>query len=443
MREGGRPDGKLAQRGAMIFMLNAQRYFEDREGVSPGQVIQGIWNLRDPFKSNRRTLVLLGPAFVFPPELAQDVIEFDEPYPNEGELRAVVTKGVAEAGLAELDDAQVEQAIDAVTGLAAFTAEQVIAMSLTKAGLDVDALWQRKVSVVEQTKGLSVDRGDESFDDVCEVDNFLSFARRLVGSAKAPTLYVRLDEMEKSFGGLGVNGGPADNTGMTQDLVGVILRTMEDYNWTGFIMVGHAGTGKSLVTKSLANAASKIMKRRVLSTALDLGALMTSAAGETGQAMRVAVKVIRSLARGGRVCVVGTCNDMNVLPPALKRRFKLGTWMFDLPGRAGKDKMWAKNAKKYGVKEKQFPDDADWTGSDIRNVCETAELLGAPLSEVIGYTTFVAKSDPEAIARLQRIADGKFVSASSPGVYRAPGLEGRRCGSRRAGPRLARRGELI
>lgn len=412
--------GVLMQRGALVFMMNGQRFFEDRAGVQNGQVLQGIWNLRDAYKANRRTLVVLGPGFKFPPEIAQDVIAFDEPYPDEVELRQVVARQVAEAGLPELDERQMEQAIDAVTGLAAFTAEQVTAMSLSKDGLDVDALWQRKIAVVEQTDGLSVDGGAECFDDAGGLANFKDFGLRLIRSGRAPTLYVRIDEMEKFFGGLGANGGPADNTGVTQDRLGAILRVMEDNGWTGLITVGHAGTGKSLVTKSLANTASKITGRRVLSLALDLGATAGGIVGESERKIRTALKVIESLARRGRVCFVGTCNDITILPAALKRRFKLGTWMFDLPDAEEKRSIWKINLAKYGFEDAVVPDDTDWTGSDIRNVCETASMLDAKLEEVVPFTTFVAQSDPEAVARLRRLADGKYVSASHPGTYRAP-----------------------
>jgi hypothetical protein len=416
----GESKGKIVQRGTIVFMMNGQRYFEDRAGVQNGQVLQGIWNLRDQFKVDRRTLVILGPAFTFPPEIAQDVIEFDEPYPDEVELRKIIGRQTSEAGLPDLDEKTTDQAIDAVTGLAAFTAEQVTAMSLTKEGLDVEALWQRKVAVVEQTDGLSVDRGGESFDAVGGLENFRNFGMRLIKSKKSPRLFVRIDEMEKYFGGLGQGGGPADNTGTTQDRLGAILREMEDNRWTGFIALGHAGTGKSLVTKSLANTATKVTGRRVLSISLDLGATQGGVVGESERKIRTALKVIKSLARGGRVCFVGTCNDISILPPALKRRFKLGTWMFDLPSAAEKQSIWDINLKAFGIKVKTLPDDADWTGADIRNVCETADMLETTLEEAVQFTTFVAKSDPEAIRRLRAAADGKYVSASAPGTYTQP-----------------------
>ena len=47
-------------------------------------------------------------------------------------------------------------------GLAAYPTEQVLAMSITKKGLDLERLWERKRQAVEQTPGLSVWRGGET-----------------------------------------------------------------------------------------------------------------------------------------------------------------------------------------------------------------------------------------------------------------------------------------
>lgn len=415
-----RTEKKLSQRGTIVFMYNAQRFIEDRVGTQNAQVLQGVWNLRDAYKADRRMLVMLGPAFTFPVELANDVIMFDEPYPDSVELGAIV-RAQATAADVTLMDTGIADATDALLGLSAFTAEQITAMSLTPDGIDVDALWRRKIQVVDQTPGLKVDSGSESFDDVRGLENFREFGLKLIQSKRSPTLYVRLDEIEKSFGGLGAAGGPGDNTGVTQDRLGVLLKEMEDNNWTGLIALGHAGCGKSLVTKALANTGTKLTGRRVLSVALDLGATAGGIVGESERKIRTAMKVVKSLAAGGRVCFVATCNGLDVLPPALKRRFKLGTWMFDLPDAEEKAGMWDLNLKKFDIAKPQArPDDTDWTGADIRNVCEVADTLECSLEKACQYTTFIAKSDPEAVAQLRRFADGKYVSASRPGTYKAP-----------------------
>lgn len=412
--------GAIQVRGSVVFMLNGQRFFEDVPSNTNAQVLQGIWNLRDRYKANRRTLVILGPAFKYPAEITNDVISLDVPMPTEEELKGIITGQVKDAGLSELTQARITQAIDAVRGLpSAFTVEQVTAMSLTKDGLEIDQLWERKIATMEQTAGLSVDRGDEVFDDAGGLDQFKTFGLRLIKSAKAPLLYVRIDEIEKFLGGLGGGGNAGDNTGVSQDALGVFLREMEDNGWNGLITLGHAGTGKSLITKGLANTATKITGRRVLSVAMDLGSTKNSLLGESEKRLRALFKTLKAVG-GKRVCFIATCNDLDVMPPALRRRFKLGMWMFDLPNREQKDAIWKINLTKFGLKRPAaLPDDVDWTPADIRNVCEQADLLGCSLDEACQFVVFVAKNDPESIARLRAKADGKYLDANRPGVYRA------------------------
>lgn len=130
---------KLPAKAVCFFHL-AHKFMAD----SP--FLQSIANLRDTLKKDGRTLVLLGPALDLPAELQHDVVILDEPLPGEEQLTKIVTSQLrtfADQAVLELSaictDEIVHKAVEAVRGLSAFAAEQVVCMSLTRKGLDIDA----------------------------------------------------------------------------------------------------------------------------------------------------------------------------------------------------------------------------------------------------------------------------------------------------------------
>jgi len=119
--------------------------------------MQGIWDLRDSFKATGRMLVLLAsPGATLPQELGQDVLILDEPLPSTSHLEQIVRETFNAANLDEPEHPVIVKAVDALIGLAAFPAEQALAISLVKRQLDTEDLWERKRQIIEQTQGLSV-----------------------------------------------------------------------------------------------------------------------------------------------------------------------------------------------------------------------------------------------------------------------------------------------
>ena len=135
---------------SVLFVQYANRVLE-AGGALPA--LQAVWNLRDTFKANKRTLVLLGPSLTLPPELSGDVIAYDEPLPDGERLRAIVTDVYRSARLDPPAGDVEARAIDALSGLSAFTAEQVTAMSLTP--LDEEALaWLGRILPAHEFLGV-------------------------------------------------------------------------------------------------------------------------------------------------------------------------------------------------------------------------------------------------------------------------------------------------
>ena len=390
---------QLAEDGLLLFS-NAHRFWND-----PG-VMQGIWNLRDPFKATGRMLVLLAvPGALLPPELGQDVLVLDEPLPSTNHLEQIIRETFNAAGLNEPERPVVERAVDALVGLAAFPAEQALAFSLVKRGLDPDDLWERKRQVIEQTPGLSVWRGGETFEDIGGVESVKSFLRAVLRGVDPPRVVVFIDEIEKAFAGTGT-----DLSGVKTEMTGTILTYMQDHEADGLVFSGPPGAAKSAVAKATGGTAE------IPTIAFDLAAMESSLVGASTERLRTALKIIDAVSQG-RMLFIATCNSIASLPPELRRRFTLGTFFFDLPTAEERETIWRIYLKKYEVSG-DLPNDEGWTGAEIKECCRKAHRLGMILVEAARYIVPVSRSAAEQIKALRLMASGKFLSASTTGVYR-------------------------
>lgn len=382
----------------VLFVHMAHRWLDD------APFIQAVWLLRDAFKQDMRTLVLLGPAFCLPPEISGDVLLLDEGLPGPDELRAIVATQHEAAGLEVPGGPVLERAVDAVQGLPAFQAEQVTAMSLTPAGLDVDALWERKRKQIEQTPGLKVYRGVESFAEVGGVPVVKAYLRQILDGRERPNAIVFLDEIEKMLAGSG-----HDTSGVAQDQLGTLLSYMQDQGAVGVLFVGPPGSAKSMVAKAAGSHAG------IPTIRLDLGAAKGSLVGQSEQQLRSALKVITSVS-SGRSLWIATCNSIGELPPELRRRFTLGTFFFDLPSAEERAQIWRLHLGRHGLEAEDVRDEG-WTGAEIRQCCEIAWRLGCGVAAAAAFVVPVARSAADQIERLRQSARGRFLSASCPGVY--------------------------
>src|SRR5213596_1956358 len=289
--------------------------------------------------------------------------------------------------------------VDALIGLAAFPAEQVLAMSLSKNGLDLDRLWERKCQAVEHTPGLAIWRGGETFDQIGGCDNIKRFLTAVLHGREAPRVIVFIDEIEKAFAGTGT-----DLSGVKTEMTGTILTYMQDREADGCVFIGPPGGAKSATAKATGGTAG------IPTIAFDLAAMESSLVGASTERLRTALKIIDAVSQG-RMLFIATCNSIASLPPELRRRFTLGTFFFDLPTAEERETIWRIYLNKYGVSG-ELPDDDGWTGAEIKECCRKAYRLRMSLVEAVRYIVPVSRSAGEQIKALRQMASGKFLSAS-------------------------------
>src|SRR6266704_2893293 len=311
------------------------------------------------------------------------------------------------------------QSVDALIGLAAFPAEQVLAMSLSKNGLDLDWLWERKCQAVEQTPGLTIWRGGETFDQIGGCENIKRFLTAVLLGREAPRLIVFVDEIEKAFAGTGT-----DMSGVKTEMTGTILSWMQDRGADGIIFIGPPGAAKSAVGKAAGGTAG------IPTVAFDLSAMQNSLVGGSGERLRAALQVVDAISQG-RSLWIATCNSITSLPPELRRRFTLGTFFFDIPSAEERKTIWDIYLKRWSLSG-ELPDDESWTGAEIKECCRKAWRLKLSLKESAEYIVPVSRSAADQIEALRRHASGRFLSASQPGVFTVESLQAAVGAGRRA-----------
>jgi hypothetical protein len=395
--------GKKWPERAVIFCHNLHLFWN----MEP--VVQAIWNLRDLFKTTGSTLLALVPVGVNAPAvLKNDVVTLTDTLPTSEEVDGIIESITKDAGLTSKAIGDRKKVHDTLLGLSAFGAEQVLAMSVSKEGLDHDGLWERKRRMIEQTPGLSVWRGGETFEDVGGYSNAKKFLKAVCNGEQPPRAIVFIDEIEKSMAASGT-----DSSGVSQDYLRTLLTFMQDKEASGVILIGPPGSGKSAIAKATGNEAG------IPTIALDLGGMKGSLVGESEQRLRTALQVVDAVSQG-QTLFIATCNSISILPPELRRRFSFGTFFFPLPSADDRKNIWRIYFKRFGLKPTatEMPNDEGWTGAEIRNCCTIAHRLRVKLNEAATYIVPVSVSAKEQIERLSREASQKFINAAAPGLYK-------------------------
>jgi len=99
----------------------------------------------------------------------------------------------------------------------------------------------------------------------------------------------------------------------------------------------------------------------------------------------------------------------------------------DLPGREQKAAIWGIYVQHYGLDPRQpRPDDAQWTGAEIKSCCRLAALLDVPLVQAAQNVLPVAVTASDKIESLRQWAFGRCLSADRAGVYTRPEVGGGR-----------------
>lgn len=409
----------------VLFMEQCERWLSaDQSGH---KLAQAIWILRDLFKADFRTVIMLGKDLdKLPAELAGDTLQLDEPLPDKEAIREIITERVLASANRSIDrynethgqgesrprivvePTQLAKSVDACLGLTAFQAEQFTAMALKPSGIQVSSLQERKEKQIARTPGLSVFRGGDTFEHIGGLKPVRDYLTALMTSGRRNFQgVVWLDEIEKT--GL---ANTSDLSGVNSDAEGQILTYMEDHNVYAVMLVGVPGSGKSAISKAAGSTFDKWTIR------FDLGGMKGSHVGESERYVREALKVTSAVTNDNGLWLA-TSNRISNLSAALRSRFS-DVFFFDLPSQEEMAVIWNIWIRKFGLQDAghKLPHSDGWVGRNIKKCCEKAFLLGTTLAEAAKTIIPVGQSAADDVEDLRKQANGRFLSASYEGVYR-------------------------
>ncbi len=401
----------------LIVLENYHRF------LSSAEIVQALSQLILTGKQNRTIIVILAPVVQLPVELEKLFVVIEHELPDRQQL-AEIARGIA-TEVSELpSDVELETVLDAAAGLTRLEAENAFSLSLVRRGrITSETVWELKSGMLKKSGLLELYRGQEDFNCLGGLGSLKSFCKRAL-----------------------LQPGRGNHAKRPR----------------GVLLLSPPGCGKSQFCRALGSE----VNRPVLT--LDVGSLMGSLVGQSEERTRQALKIIDAMApcvvmidevekafagvngngdsgvtsrmfgtflswlndHTSDVFVVCTSNDISRLPPEFGRSERFdGIFFLDLPQRDEKDAIWTIYLEQFELdRNQQRPDDANWTGAEIKACCRLAALLDVPLVQSALNVIPVAVTAAESVDRLRTWASGRCLSAQQPGIYQ---LSGQKPGTRR------------
>ncbi len=379
--------------------------------LSSAEIIQALVSQLHAGKQTRSIVVVLAPVLELPPELEKMFVAIEHALPSREHLREIAKAiGVEDGELPE--ERQLEQVLDAASGLTRAEAESAFSLSLVRHGkITPETTWELKSQTLKKSGLMEVYEGDSRFDDLGGLIALKSFAKR------------------------------------------ALTRSNDRVRARGVMLLSPPGCGKSQICKALGNETGRPV------ILLDVGSLMGSLVGQTESRTRQALKIIDAMGksvvlldecdkafgsatsgngdsgvssrmfgtfltwlndRESDSFVVCTANDVQKLPPEFARAERFDSVFFvDLPGSEQRELIWNQYIEAYQLDPEQpKPKDDSWTGAEIKACCRLAALLDVPLKQAAQNVVPVAHTAQESIDSLRSWASGRCIDAQKGGIYK-------------------------
>jgi len=305
-------------------------------------------------KTQSKTLIVLGCRLVLPPELEREMTVLDFALPDKKGL-AVVLDGIVEsAKLGPIQGEDRERILEAATGLTTIEAENAFALSYAQCkAVQPAVVAKEKAQAVKKNGLLEILDAGEDLDSIggLEVLKTWLIKRKMAFSQRAieyglPT--------PKGLMILGIAGtGKSLTAKATAKVFGVPLLKLD----AGRIFAGVVGQSESNL-RSVIQTAEAIAPCCLWIDELEKAFSGSKSSGATdgGTSSRVFGSFLSWMQeKNAAVFVVATANDVSQLPPEMLRKGRWDELFFvDLPNMAEREMIWAIQIAKYGRDPKDF-----------------------------------------------------------------------------------------
>ena len=392
----------------LLVLQNFHRFMQSAE------IVQALARQIAVGKQHRTFVIILSPVVTIPTELEKMFIVLEHELPDRQQLEEIACGIATEDG--ELPEGDgLATVLDAAAGLTRYEAEGAFSLSLVRnQAIRPEAVWELKSQMLKKSGLVSLHCGSERFAELGGLDSLKSFCLRAMRRQGNP------DPLRRP---------------------------------RGVLLLSPPGCGKSQFCKALGNETGRP------TLTLDVGALMGSLVGQTEERTRQALRIADAMAPCVLMCdeiekalsgaagsgqtdsgvsarlfgslltwlndhtsdvfFVATCNDISKLPPEFSRAERFdGVFFVDLPTQQQRQAIWDIYIPMFGLDANQSrPNDADWTGAEVRACCRLAALLDIPLVAAAQNVVPIAVTAGESVERLRGWASGRCLSADAAGIY--------------------------
>ena len=295
------------------------------------EVVRRLRDLARNLKETLKTVFMVSPMLVIPPEMDKEIAVVEYPLPELAEIGTILDRVTPKTGKPPVAGDERTHIVEAALGLTADEAENVFAKSLVQTGtFDIDVILSEKERIVRKSGVLEFFRTREQMDNIGGLDNLKSWLNKRQKAFSADARAFGLPSPK----GILMIGIPGGGKSLTAKAVGAAWRLPLLRLDVGKVFAGIVGSSEENMRRAI-QMAEAVAPSILWVDELEKGFSGTGSSNNSdgGTAARVFGSFITWLQeKTSPVFVIATANNVDELPPEMMRKGRFDEIFFvDLP----------------------------------------------------------------------------------------------------------------